>query len=154
MVQSAAQSTPLPAIQSGLSSQQVAVDEHRMPGMDRVDQLAEYLVDLRNEKGLTLINQQASTTVGLWQNLDQHDKSRILYAARHQDRLLTEHFRSPKKKAVYAGVDSTKRCVLGSTGSAAQWPNCSRLVETIFIRFITFIAVPKKVDTKPYQDGH
>jgi len=121
------------------------VDEQSLPGMDRVDELAEYLVELRNEKGLTLTNQQASTIVGLWQNLEQHDKDRISYAARHQERLLTGRFRSPKKKAVFSGVESTKRCVLGSTGSAAQWPNCSRLVETIFIRLCNIHNSPKKI---------
>ncbi|XP_047226993.1 uncharacterized protein LOC124871598 isoform X2 [Girardinichthys multiradiatus] len=94
------------------SSEQVAVDEHSRAGMDRVDVLAEYLVELRKEKGLTLTNQQANTIVGLWHKLEQNDKDRILYAARHQERLLTGRFRSPKKKAVYAGVESTKRCVL------------------------------------------
>jgi len=37
----------------------------------------------------TLTNQQVATIVGLWQNLDQFDKDRVMYAARHQDRLLT-----------------------------------------------------------------
>ncbi|XP_047213335.1 uncharacterized protein LOC124863132 [Girardinichthys multiradiatus] len=46
------------------SSEQVAVDEHNRAGMDRVDVLAEYLVELRKEKGLTLTNQQANTIVG------------------------------------------------------------------------------------------
>ncbi|XP_056122518.1 uncharacterized protein LOC130100892 [Rhinichthys klamathensis goyatoka] len=69
-----------------------AVDEQSLAGMDRVDELAEYLVELRNEKGLTLTNQQASTIVGLWQNLEQHDKDRISYAARHQERLLTANW--------------------------------------------------------------
>ncbi|TWW71505.1 hypothetical protein D4764_16G0000020 [Takifugu flavidus] len=101
--------------------------------MDRVDELAEYLVELREQTGLTLNNQQVSTILGLWQSLDKFDKDRIVYAARHQDRLLTGRFRSPKKKAVFTpGVESTKRCVLGSSGLPAQWPNCCRLIETIF----------------------
>ncbi|TWW68809.1 hypothetical protein D4764_19G0006070 [Takifugu flavidus] len=115
------------------SSQQDAGDNRSIPGTDRVDELAEYLVELREQTGLTLNNQQVSTILGLWQSLDKFDKDRIVYAARHQDRLLTGRFRSPKKKAVLTpGVESTKRCVLGSSGSPAQWPNCCRLIETIF----------------------
>ncbi|XP_048048328.1 uncharacterized protein LOC125269464 [Megalobrama amblycephala] len=122
-----------------------AVDEHCIPGMDRVDELAECLVELRTQTSLTLTSQQVATIVGLWQNLDQFDKDRVMYAARHQDRLLTGRFRSPKKKAVFTpGVESTKRCVLGSSGSPAQWPNCCRLVEMIFIRLCNIHRSPKK----------
>ncbi|XP_047242400.1 uncharacterized protein LOC124880974 [Girardinichthys multiradiatus] len=133
------------------SSEQVAVDEHSRAGMDRVDVLAEYLVELRKEKGLTLTNQQANTIVGLWHKLEQNDKHRILYAARHQERLLTGRFRSPKKKAVYAGVESTKRCVLGSSGSAAQWPDCSRLIEMIFIRLCNIHSSPQKIGHQTFS---
>ncbi|TWW53259.1 hypothetical protein D4764_0220160 [Takifugu flavidus] len=121
--------------------------------MDRVDELAEYLVELREQTGLTLNNQQVSTILGLWQNLDKFDKDRIVYAARHQDRLLTGRFRSPKKKAVFTpGVESTKRCVLGSSGSPAQWPNCCRLIETIFVRLCNIHTSPKKEDNTAYLD--
>lgn len=126
-----------------------AVDKHSIPGMDRVDELAECLVELRTQESLTLTNQQVATIVGLWQNLDQFDKDRVMYAARYQDRLLTGRFRSPKKKAVFTpGVDSTKRCVLGSSGSPAQWPNCCRLVELIFIRLCDIHRSPKKQRTQ------
>ena len=39
-----------------------AVDEHGMPGMDRVDRLAECLVELRHQTNMTLDNQQVSKT--------------------------------------------------------------------------------------------
>ncbi|TWW62873.1 hypothetical protein D4764_04G0015200 [Takifugu flavidus] len=136
------------------SSQQDAGDNRSIPGMDRVDELAEYLVELREQTGLTLNNQQVSTILGLWQSLDKFDKDRIVYAARHQDRLLTGRFRSPKKKAVFTpGVESTKRCVLGSSGSPAQWPNCCRLIETIFVRLCNIHTSPKKEDNTAYLDG-
>lgn len=35
-----------------------ALDSAGVPGMDRVDSLAEYLVELRNQPSLTLTNQQ------------------------------------------------------------------------------------------------
>ncbi|KAM9471235.1 uncharacterized protein Hap1MRO34_013056 [Clarias gariepinus] len=64
--------------------EQLAVDEHCVPGMDLVDSLAEYLVGLRTKRGLTLNNQQASTIIALWQNLLPYDKQRVANAARHQ----------------------------------------------------------------------
>ncbi|XP_052441064.1 uncharacterized protein LOC127979568 [Carassius gibelio] len=143
---------PVPSVQDPLDTpvpSAMAVDEHCIPGMDRVDALAECLVELRTQTSLTLTNQQVATIVGLWQNLDKFDKDRVAYAARHQDRLLTGRFRSPKKKAVFTpGVDSTKRCVLGSSGSPAQWPNCCRLVEMIFIRLCNIHRSPKKQRTE------
>ncbi|TWW58470.1 hypothetical protein D4764_07G0011890 [Takifugu flavidus] len=46
------------------SSQQDAGDNRSIPGTDRVDELAEYLVELREQTGLTLNNQQVSTILG------------------------------------------------------------------------------------------
>ncbi|XDV31500.1 hypothetical protein PO909_002491 [Leuciscus waleckii] len=47
-----------PAMTPAAPQQQLAVDERSIPGMDRVDSLAEYLVGLRNETGQTLNSQQ------------------------------------------------------------------------------------------------
>ncbi len=106
-------------------------------------------MELRTQMSLTLTNQQVAIIVGLWQNLDQFDKYRVVYAARHQDRQLTGRFRTQKKKAVFTpGVDSTKICVLGSSGSPAQWPNCCHLVEIIFIRLYNIHRSPKKQQTE------
>ncbi|CAM4560459.1 unnamed protein product [Leuciscus chuanchicus] len=123
----------------------LAVDDQNIPGMDRVDRLAEYLVELRTSTGLTLSRQQVDDIVCLWQSLLEYDKQRVKFAARHQDRLTTGRFRSPKKKAVFTpGVDSLKRSVLASTASPAQWPDCCRLVEAIFIRLCRIHPSPRK----------
>ncbi|XP_067281054.1 uncharacterized protein [Pseudorasbora parva] len=123
----------------------LAVDEQNIPGMDRVDRLAEYLVELRTSTGLTLSRHQVDDIVCLWQSLLDYDKQRVKFSARHQDRLTTGRFRSPKKKAVFTpGVDSLKRSVLASTASPAQWPDCCRLVEAIFIRLCHIHQSPKK----------
>nr|XP_020514699.1 uncharacterized protein LOC110003528 [Labrus bergylta] len=128
-----------------VSEQLLAVDEHNMPGMDRVDSLAEYLVGLRNETSLTLSNQQTSTILSLWQNLLPFDQQRVVYAARYQERLKTGYFRSPKNKLEFTpGAESMRRCVLGSSGSPAQWPDCCRLVEAIFVRLCQLHKSPKK----------
>ncbi|KAJ8333183.1 hypothetical protein SKAU_G00420790 [Synaphobranchus kaupii] len=73
-----------PSMTPAAPEQQLAVDERSVPGMDRVDSLAEYLVGLRTETGQTLNNQQASTIIALWQNLLPYDQQRVAYAARHQ----------------------------------------------------------------------
>ncbi|KAG5268067.1 hypothetical protein AALO_G00207880 [Alosa alosa] len=103
---------------------ELAVDKHNMPGMDKVDSLAEFLVDLRHEPSLTLTNQQAGRIVSLWQNLLPYDQQRVAFAARNQERLNQGRFRSPKKKKDFtAGVDGMKRCVLSASGSPAQRPD-------------------------------
>ncbi|XP_060905128.1 uncharacterized protein LOC132982594 [Labrus mixtus] len=138
-------SAPPAPTTSMTSAQLLAVDEHNMPGMDRVDSLAEYLVGLRNETALTLSNQQTSTILSLWQNLLPFDQQRVVYAARYQERLKTGYFRSPKNKLEFTpGAESMRRYVLGSSGSPAQWPDCCRLVEAIFVRLCQLHKSPKK----------
>ncbi|KAF1387004.1 hypothetical protein PFLUV_G00100750 [Perca fluviatilis] len=83
---------PTPAAVS-VPEGQLAVDEHNLPGMDLVDSLAEYLVALKNHTGLTLSNQQVSTITDLWQSLLPYDQIRVVFTARHQDRLIAGKFR-------------------------------------------------------------
>jgi len=42
-------------------------------------------------------NRQAGEIIALWDSLEEVDKQRVVYAARHQDRLLSGRFRTPKK---------------------------------------------------------
>ena len=91
-------------------------------------------MELRGQTSLFLSNQQASAIISLWQRLDDYDKQRVVYAARHQERLLSGRFRIHKKPKRTPGVESTTRCVLGASSAPAQWPDCCRLVECIFIR--------------------
>lgn len=122
------------------------MDERSVPGIERVDNLAGYLVGLRVETGQTLSHQQASTIIALWQSLLPYDQQRVAYAARHQVRLTTGRFRCSKTKPEFTpGVDSMTRCVLGSTGSPAQWPDCCRLVESIFVKLCDIHRTPKKL---------
>ncbi|KAK1904688.1 putative surface protein bspA-like [Dissostichus eleginoides] len=114
--------------------EEMAVDDQNIPGIQHVDRLAEYLVDLRDKTSLCLSNRQAGEIVALWDNLEEVDKQRVVYAARHQDRILSGHFRTPKKPSKTPGVESTTRCMLGASSAPAQWPDCCRLVESIFIR--------------------
>ncbi|XP_044073492.1 uncharacterized protein LOC122885854 [Siniperca chuatsi] len=102
-----------------------------VPGMDRVDRLAEYLVGLRAETGQTLSSQQASTIIALWQNLLPHDKQQV--------RPTTGGFGCPQKKPA-----DVENCVLASTGSPAQRPDCCRLVDSIFVKLCNIHKSPQK----------
>ncbi|KAF1384383.1 hypothetical protein PFLUV_G00118420 [Perca fluviatilis] len=88
----------LPAASTLAAEASWAVDESGVPGMDRVDSLAEYLVELRNKPSLVLTNQQVSDIVILWQNLLDFDKQQIVFSARHQTRLVTGRFRTQKNR--------------------------------------------------------
>ncbi|XP_044026052.1 uncharacterized protein LOC122863539 [Siniperca chuatsi] len=70
---------------------------------------------------LKICNQQASTVIALWEILDEGDKQRVVYAARHQDRLLSGRFRTPKKPQKTPGVESTTRCMLSGLTAVGWW---------------------------------
>lgn len=83
--------------------------------------------------------------VALWQNLLDYDRQRVTFAARHQSRLDTGRFRSPKKRQEFTpGVESVKRHALTTTAPLAQWPDCCRLIETIFVKLCSIHRSPKK----------
>ncbi|CAL8346989.1 unnamed protein product [Merluccius merluccius] len=116
--------------------------------MDRVDSLAEYLVELRNQPSLALTNQQVSNIVVLWQNLLHYDKQWVVFAARFQARLDTGRFRSANQRQEFTpGVESLKRHALTTTAPLAQWTDCCRLVEAIFTRLCAIHRCPKKRGT-------
>ena len=122
-----------------------AVDENNIPGLDRVHRLAEYLVGLRSQTSLALSNRDVGIIVGLWEDLLPYDQQKAVYHARHQDRLLTGRFRSPKKKGEFtSGVDSLRRCTITASASPAQWPSCCRLVDAICVRLCTLHPSPTK----------
>ena len=111
------------------------MDENNIPGLERVDRLAEYLVGLRSQTSLALSNRDVGIIVGLWEDLLPYDQQKAVYHARHQDRLLTGRFRSPKKKGEFtSGVDSLRRCTITASASPAQWPSCCLLVDAICVR--------------------
>ncbi|XP_030261766.1 uncharacterized protein LOC115574407 [Sparus aurata] len=112
----------------------MAVDDQDVPGYQQVDRLAEYLVKLREQTSVCLTNQQSSAIITLWEKLDEGDKQRVIYAAQHQGRLSSGRFRTLKKPSQTPGVESTTLFMLGASSEPAQWPNCCRLVENIFIR--------------------
>ncbi|KAK3508209.1 hypothetical protein QTP70_017694, partial [Hemibagrus guttatus] len=90
------------------TEENLAVGNQNVPGMDLVDNLADYLVELKGQTGLTLSSQQVNDIVALWENLLDFDKQRVVFAATPQERLTTGRFRSPKKVVFTPGVDSLK----------------------------------------------
>ena len=103
-----------------------AVDDQNVPGFQHVDRLAEYLLELREQSSLCLSNQQANRVIELWERLDEGDKQRVVYAARHQERLLSGRFRTQKKPSSTPGLGGATRCFLGASSAPAQWPDCCR----------------------------
>lgn len=89
-----------------------------------------------------------SNIVAIWQNLLDFDKRRVLFTSRFKSRLDTGRFRSPKKRQEFTpGVESVKRHALTTPAPLAQWPDCSRLIETIFVRLCAIHRSPKKKGT-------
>ncbi|XP_073718980.1 uncharacterized protein [Misgurnus anguillicaudatus] len=146
---SAASSTQPAAIStpsaSASSEESVCLDSSGMPGMDRVDSLMEYLMELRKQPFLALTNQQVSNIVALWQNLLEYDRQRVVFAARYQIKQNTGRYKTSKKRQEFTpGVESVKRQALTTTAPLAQWPDCCRLVVTIFIRLCAIYKSPRK----------
>ncbi len=125
----------------------------KCPRISTCGQATEYLVELRGHTALSLTNQEANTVIALWQNLDDRDKKRVVYAARHQKRLQSGCFQSTKDAHSTPGVESTTRSVLGTSSAPAQWPDCCRLVETIFIRLCTIHPSPKEKARERCREG-
>ncbi|CAL8320142.1 unnamed protein product [Gadus morhua 'NCC'] len=98
--------------------EQLAVDENNIPGLDRVDRLAEDLVGLRSQTSLALSNRDVGIIVGLWEDLLPYDQQKAVYHARHQDRLLTGRF-SWGLKTEYSIAVGSGFCLglQGGTGS-------------------------------------
>lgn len=71
-----------------------------------------------------------------------------MFLPRHKSRLDTGRFRSPKKRQEFTpGVESVKRHALTTTAPLAQWPDCSRLIENIFVRLCAIHRSPKRKGT-------
>ncbi|KAK2139508.1 hypothetical protein LSH36_1743g00009 [Paralvinella palmiformis] len=113
---------PRPALPLSQDKEQ-SVGPDNVPGFRAVERLAQYLVDLRKEAGISLSNQQANTIVRLWEDPDIYDQSRIMYSNRYQrtpkeaGQALTQHMRGKSNKT---GQGVT---VLSNSQVAAQATN-------------------------------
>ncbi|KAM4557414.1 uncharacterized protein V3H82_017172 [Fundulus diaphanus] len=104
-----------PAASAGSSADQApaaVLGPDGIPGWDKVQDLAEYLVSLR--QALYLDEQQVTEVIRLWTALPEGDKRRIHYQPRHQPKLAHGRFKAPKNTGVTPGVDSVKRSLIGA----------------------------------------
>ncbi|CAM4568858.1 unnamed protein product [Leuciscus chuanchicus] len=111
-------------------------------GWDKVQDLAGYLVGLREAPYLTDL--QVTEAIQLWTALHDTDKQRVNYQPRHQPQLTHGRFKAPKRSGVTPGVESVKRCLIGHPGGPAQWPSTSRLVEAICTKLCALHKSPTK----------
>ncbi|XP_023815154.2 uncharacterized protein LOC110013889 [Oryzias latipes] len=124
--------TDLPATPQQLdSSCDDSVGPDNVEGYGAVQELADFLVGLRHNN-LVVTAEESNRIVSLWQSLGDYDKQKTFYSQRHQAHLKQGRFRATKK-IVAPGVESTKRCFIGAH-SPAQWPDCNRVSEAIFVR--------------------
>jgi len=86
---------------------QTSVGPQNVAGYDAVQRLAHYLVALAGDDFLT--TEQVAEISRLWEQLDQYDKRRVKYPARHRTQLSVGHFARSKKTTVTPGTDSIRR---------------------------------------------
>ncbi|RVE55461.1 hypothetical protein OJAV_G00236090 [Oryzias javanicus] len=108
-----------------------SVGPDNIEGYGAVQELASFLVGFR-DRNLVVTEDEVNHIISLWQSLSDYDKCKTVYSKRHQAHLKQGRFRATKK-IVAPGVESTRRCFIGAH-SPAQWPDCNRLVEALFVR--------------------
>ncbi|XP_030202066.1 uncharacterized protein LOC115534917 [Gadus morhua] len=110
-------------------AQEAVIGPNGVAGWDKVQDLAAYLVGLREASYLTPL--QVTQVIQLWTALPDCDKMRVNYQPRYQERLTHGRFKAPKRSGVTPGVESVKRCLIGHPGGPAQWPATSRFFEAM-----------------------
>ena len=84
-----------------------ALDAHGIPGWDKVDALAEALLELR---GLCVTNTQARKIQGLYEALTEFDKKPLVFKPRVHQKPLHGRFAKGKSNRVgHISVDAMKR---------------------------------------------
>ncbi|XP_028297578.1 uncharacterized protein LOC114459567 [Gouania willdenowi] len=125
------------------------VGPDNIEGYGAVQDLADYLAGLRDHR-LALTQEECSQVIALWQELGEYDKKKTVYPARHQTSLSKGRFRATKK-IVAPGVESTKRSFVVAH-SPAQWPDCNRVVEAIFVKLFASTRALCAVRERSCQD--
>ncbi|XP_044023528.1 uncharacterized protein LOC122862246 [Siniperca chuatsi] len=114
----------------------VRVGAEGAPGYQHVVRLAQSLVALCKKGYIT--QAEVEEIVGLWENLPDAEKGPVVYPPRCRAQLAKGTI---KKSQTYApntvampGLESMKRCIVGTGSQPAVWPDTSRLVEAIFVQ--------------------
>ena len=123
------------------SGQGDSVGPEDIPGYDRVTELADFLVNLRDCSG-ALSNQEASQPVTPWKNLRKYERQPIAFSPRLQAQLTRGRFTPAKKYSVVPGASSTKRRFLGQNSGPASWPDCNRSMEAKIIKLTQIFSSP------------
>ena len=88
---------------------QDAVDSRGIPGWDKVDKLATYLLTLQ---GLALKTDQVGAIIDLYNCLHTFDQKRMcLYQPRYKEKQVQGHFKCKRASSVTLGVEATQRLV-------------------------------------------
>ena len=95
------QSSPTPAVST------VHVGPDGVPGYDHVQELARYLVAVRNEYSLSQEHVEAIRV--RWFALNLEDNKKVEYQPRFKDHLTQGRFKTSKKSSTTAGMDSVQR---------------------------------------------
>uniref|UniRef100_UPI00358E8398 uncharacterized protein n=1 Tax=Myxine glutinosa TaxID=7769 RepID=UPI00358E8398 len=116
-----------------------SVDAKGIPGWDKVDKLAQALVEL---SGLCVTNAQAKIIKSLYGQLVDYDTRPLIFKARVRNPP-SGRFARMKGSSGHFGVEAVKRCFLAA-GSPASCPSKSRIVEAICIRLCDRYTQPKR----------
>ena len=87
--------------------QDEAVGPDNIPGFDKVEALANYLLRFRQESGV-ISQSQAGKIVELWNALHSFDRT-VSRKQHHQPKLTKGRFKPSRGTNVIPGVDSTRR---------------------------------------------
>ena len=81
-------------------------------GYDKVDAIAQCLVNLRHKNTIYLSDKEARVLVDLWNRLDEHDKKKFSYPPRFKTQQSKGRYKLIKKSNVVPGTESVQRLVL------------------------------------------
>lgn len=115
-----------------------AVDSRSIDGWDRVDKLAEKILEL---KGLSVTAEEAEIIIRLYDELSPFDKEPLKYSRTF--RPARGRFGRSKAVAGHIGQEAMKRCFV-SGGAPSLPPSKSRVVEAICIRLFNEISSAAK----------
>jgi hypothetical protein len=115
-----------------------AVDSRSIEGWDKVDRLAENLLQL---EGLSISNEQVENVIQHYDQLSQFDKDPLRYSRTIQP--ARGRFGKSKNSGGHVGQEAMKRCFV-SGGSPSLPPSKSRVVEAICIRLFNKITSAAK----------
>jgi hypothetical protein len=90
---------------------QESIGPDNIPGYNKVQALAKFLVDLTDKENKVITGTEAATIIDLWNDLDPFDRRPTLYAPLHSRELVKGRFKNPKsfRTETIPGVHSVRR---------------------------------------------